>query len=460
MKETKGCRLLLIPLPLQGHINPMLQLAQILYSNGFSITIIHTSFNSLNPSNYPHFNFCCIKDGLSESSASNLLNLVVELNIRCVKPFKECLGKLLCDVSEEPIACLISDAMCYFTQDVATSFKLPRLVLRTGGASSFVAFAAFPYLRENGYFPIQESKLEDGVKELPPLRVKDLPMINTKEPEKYYELICNFVNKTKASLGVIWNTFEDLESLPLSTLSQQFSIPMFPIGPFHKYFPTNNTSSSSSLIPQDQNCISWLNKHKPKSVVYVSFGSVASITEAEFLEIAWGLVNSNYPFLWVVRPGLIGGHEWLGPLPNGFMENLEGRGYIVKWAPQQEILAHQAVGLFWTHNGWNSTLESICEGVPMICMPCFTDQKVNARYVSHVWRIGLQLENGMERGKIERTIRKMMEDDIEGNEIRDRALKLKEEARVCLKKGGFSCSSLGRLVVHILSLVSFTFEAS
>jgi len=150
-----GCRLLLIPLPLQGHINPMLQLAQILHSNGFSITIIHTSFNSLNPSNYPHFNFCCIQDGLSESSASNLLNLVVELNTSCVKPFKECLGKLLSDVSEEPTACLISDAMCYFTQDVATSFKLPRLVLRTGGASSFVAFAAFPFLREKEYLPIQ-----------------------------------------------------------------------------------------------------------------------------------------------------------------------------------------------------------------------------------------------------------------------------------------------------------------
>ncbi|MCI29724.1 UDP-glycosyltransferase 76F1-like, partial [Trifolium medium] len=59
------------------------------------------------------------------------------------------------DVSKEPIACLISDAMCYFTQDVATSFQLPRIVLRTGGVCSFVAFAAFPFLREKGYLPIQ-----------------------------------------------------------------------------------------------------------------------------------------------------------------------------------------------------------------------------------------------------------------------------------------------------------------
>lgn len=154
MEKNKSPRLLLIPFPLQGHINPMLQLAQILHSNGFSITIIHTIFNSINPSNYPHFNFCCIQDGIleTESSSSNLLNVLIELNTRCVEPFKECLGKLL---SEEPNACLISDAMCYFTQDVATSFKLPRLVMRSSGASAFVAFAAIPVLREKGYIPIQ-----------------------------------------------------------------------------------------------------------------------------------------------------------------------------------------------------------------------------------------------------------------------------------------------------------------
>lgn len=157
MQQRKGRRLLLIPLPLQGHINPMLHLAQILHLNGFSITIIHTSFNSPNPSNYPHFNFCCIQDGMSESesSASDLLNFVIALNTRCVTPFKECLGKLLSDISEEPVACLISDAMCYFTQAVANSLQLPRLVLRTSGVSSFVAFAAFTFLREKGYIPIQ-----------------------------------------------------------------------------------------------------------------------------------------------------------------------------------------------------------------------------------------------------------------------------------------------------------------
>lgn len=297
--------------------------------------------------------------------------------------------------------------------------------------------------------------------ELPPLKVKDLPLIDTKEPEKYYKEVSNLVEGTKASSGLIWNTFEDLEPSPLAYLRQEIPIPFFPVGPFHKYsFPKGSTSSScSSLLAQDQSCISWLDKHKPNSVVYVSFGSLAAITEAQFLEIAWGLANSMHPFLWVVRGGMVLGYEWLEPLPNGFIENLEGRGHIVKWAPQQEVLAHEAVGAFWTHSGWNSTLESICEGVPMICMPCFTDQMVNARYVSHVWKVGVQFEGGVERGEIVRMIRELMEGK-EGVEIRDRALNLKEKATLCWTQGGSSYRSMDGLVNYILSFQPITLAAS
>ena len=307
-----------------------------------------------------------------------------------------------------------------------------------------------------------ESRMDEVVEELPPLRVKDLPMINTNQPDRYYELICMFVQETMSSFGVIWNSYEELESPALAKLTQEFSIPMFPMGPFHKYLTSNSDSpsaSSSSLLNQDQSCISWLDKHKVNSVVYVSFGSVAAITETDFFEIAWGLANSNQPFLWVVRPGMISGSDWLELLPDGFLENLEGRGHVVKWAPQQEVLAHPAVGAFWTHSGWNSTLEGICEGVPMVCMPFFTDQTVNARYVSSVWKIGLQLEKGGEREEIESSIRKIMVGN-EGKDMRERAQNLKQMAKICLTKGGSSYRCLEGLVNHILSLQTFTFEAS
>ena len=292
--------------------------------------------------------------------------------------------------------------------------------------------------------------------ELPPLKVKDLPKIETRDPEAFYKLVCRIVDQCKASSGLIWNSFEDLESSALAKLRQEFSIPIYPIGPFHKHFLEGSTSSS--LLTPDTSCISWLDTQEHNSVVYVSFGSIASISEAEFLEIAWGLANSNQPFLWVVRPGLIRGLEWLEPLPSGFLESMGGRGYIVKWAPQEQVLNHVAVGAFWTHNGWNSTLESICEGVPMICTPYFGDQKVNAKYVSDVWRVGVQLENKLDRGEIEKTIRKLMVGG-EGKEIRENVLNLKEKANLCLKEGGSSDCSLDGLISDILSLESSTFEA-
>lgn len=276
--------------------------------------------------------------------------------------------------------------------------------------------------------------------ELPPLRVKDLPIINTSSPEKLYELLENMIRGTKASSGLIFNSFEELEQTDVAKLRQDFPVPVFLIGPFHKL----PGSKSSSLLTEDQSSISWLDKQADNSVVYVSFGSIASLKENEFLEIAWGLANSKRPFLWVVRPGLVRGAELLELLPQDFFDSLDGRGHIVKWAPQPEVLSHRAVGAFWTHNGWNSTLESICEGVPMICMPCFTDQLVNARYVSHVWGVGVQLENGIKREHVEKTLERIM---VEG--VSERALALREKADVCVQLGGSSYEALENLKKHI-----------
>ncbi|KAJ8760222.1 hypothetical protein K2173_011092 [Erythroxylum novogranatense] len=414
MEQRKGRRLVLLPLPFQGHINPMLQLANIIHSKGFSITVIHTTFNYPNSSLYPHLTFCPIKEHLSESEASisDVVSLLVHLNIRCSDPFRDCLSGLLSDAyEEEPVACLISDAGFFFTQGVANGLGLPRFILRTGGACSFVVFAAFPILKDKGYLPLQESKLEELVVEFPPLKVKDLPVFDTKKPEKFYQLVDRIVNETKASSGIIWNTFQELEE-----------------------------------------------SQEPRSVVYVSFGSIAAISEANFLEIAWGPANSKHPFLWVVRSGFVRGNKWLEKLPDRFLEDLNGRGHIVKWAPQLEVLTHPAVAVFWTHSGWNSTLESIYEGVPMMCTPCSGDQKVNARYVSDVWGVGVQVENGLDREKIGRSIRRLMVEK-EGDEIRNRILSLKEKASLCLSNSGSSFQCLDQLVSHILSVESIVFHS-
>ncbi|KAK2653741.1 hypothetical protein Ddye_013597 [Dipteronia dyeriana] len=452
----RRCRVILFPFPLQGHINPMLQLASILYSRGISITIIHTKFNSPNSSNYPHFNFFSFQDGLSEIEAStaDVVSLTSLLNIKFLVPFQDCLVKVLSnnvdhqENSDSSTGCLIVDAAWNITQAIPETCKLPWITLRTTSVCSFLAFAALPLLQENGALAMFDSKSEALLPELPPLRVKDLPLVKTDHPETFVQLVSDLVvNQIKISSGVIWNSFQALEQDSLNKLHQDFPIPMFPIGPFHNYF----TASSSSLLSQDQTSISWLDKQAPNSVIYVSFGSIAKVNKTEFLEIAWGLANTNLPFLWVVRTGLVHGAEWIDPLPERFLEKLSGRGHIVKWAPQPQVLAHSAIGGFWTHSGWNSTLESICEGVPMICQPYFGDQMVNARYVSDVWRVGFHLERRLERGEIEKVIRRLMV-GIEGQEMRDRIVSLKEKVDVCLRQGGSSHQALEKLINYIMSL--------
>ncbi|KAI7741092.1 hypothetical protein M8C21_006494, partial [Ambrosia artemisiifolia] len=441
-KNTTLQRIILFPLPFQGHINPMFQLANILHTQGFKITIIHTQYNSPNHATYPQFKFRSIEDRFSEVEHQLSTNrdpsyFIKYLNKSCEDPFRNCLIELL---DEEPAACLISDAMFYFTQAVADDLKLPRMVLRTSSLGCAIAYGALPFSSKEGRFNLTKQGYEALVPEYPLMKGKDMLKIAI-NPEGYGELVTNMLKQMKASSGLIWNTFEELEESELETINQDFSVPSFTLGPFHKYFP----ASSSSLINQDRNIMSWLDTQPPKSVIYTSFGSVARITDVELQEVAHGLANMSSPFLWVVRPGMVHGSEWIESLPEKFMERVGDRGRVVKWCPQQEVLAHPATGCFWTHNGWNSTLESICEGVPMICSPCFADQPIVARYVSDVWKIGILLEDGFDRVGIAMAIRRIMM-DIEGEEMRERITCLKEKVNLSLDKDGSSHKSLKSLI--------------
>ncbi|KAK4487853.1 hypothetical protein RD792_003589 [Penstemon davidsonii] len=441
-------RIVLFPLPFQGHINPMFQLANILHSRGFNISIIHTEYNFPNPSKYPHFNFHIISDGLLESGISDPVHIIKFLNSNCVEPFRECLDRLMFDYH---VDCVITDANWPFTQAIADSVNLPRIVLRTSSICSFLAFAAVSLFRDKGYLSNLDLNMDAPIEEFPPLKIKDIPQVEASNLEDVFQIIDSMVQQTKKASALIFNTFSELEEPDLPKLYNQFLMPTFTIGPFHKFF----SASTTSLLTQDMNSISWLDKQEPKSVLYVSFGSIASMDAQKLQEVSFGLANSKQPFLWVIRPGLVHGSEWIETLPNEILESISERGYVVKWAPQQEVLSHFAIGGFWTHSGWNSTLESICEGVPMICSSFFGDQMTNSRYVSDVWKIGIKLEKGLERGEIENAIRRLMV-EREGDEMRERIMCLKEKIDVCLNPGGSPYQSLEKLVDFITSLRSFT----
>ncbi|CAO2150147.1 unnamed protein product [Urochloa humidicola] len=227
------------------------------------------------------------------------------------------------------------------------------------------------------------------------------------------------------------------------------SIPVFAVAPLNKLAPPAKATLYGE-VQADRQCLAWLDAREPGSVVYVSFGSLSVVDPNEFVELAWGLALSKRPFLWVVQPKFIRGFE-SSELPDGVLEEVGDRGMIISWAPQEEVLAHPAIGAFFTHSRWNSTMVAISEGVPMICHPVRGDQFGNARYVCDVLKVGVELEgNLLERGKIMAAVEKIM-DSEEGREIRERMNGLKIAAEKGIKEGGTSLTDLLKLVELINS---------
>lgn len=196
-------------------------------------------------------------------------------------------------------------------------------------------------------------------------------------------------------------------------------------------------------------CMKWLNEREPNSVIYVSFGSIASLTELQMEEILEALLATNFNFLWVVR------EEERTKLPN-YSESSSGivtvtgkLGLIINWCPQLEVLSHESLACFMTHCGWNSTLEAISSGVVMIGVPQWVDQTTNAKFIEDVWKIGVRVnnnsngENGglVKKEEIERCIKEVCESE-KGKELKRNAMKWKELAKEAVSEGGSSDTNL------------------
>ncbi|CDP06822.1 unnamed protein product [Coffea canephora] len=428
----------------------MLQLGKILHSRGFSIIVAHTKFNSLNTLNHPEFVFLPLEDNVSaglDTSIGNISAVITAINENCKVSLQDSLAQMMKDRENHGhVCCIIYDAVMHFSRSMANHLNISSMVLGTFSAFYMQTHHTILRLGAENSIPLQESKLLEPVPELHALRFKDLLIpVNTEIPQTVLELLKDISN-VGSSIGIIWNTTEDLDHKSLSELRQLYKVPIFPIGPFHKIVP----ASSTSFLKEDTSCMAWLDKQAPNSVLYISLGSLACIEEKELEETAWGLAKSGQPFLWVVRPCSVNGSNWIEQLPNGFQDCIGERGQIVKWAPQKEVLGHPAVGGFLTHCGWNSTLESLCEAVPMICRPCFSDQMANARYITHVWKVGLELEEVNDREVIGKTVKRLMIEN-EGKQVRQRVLDMKQKLDTSMKKSGASYESLSDLTDFINS---------
>lgn len=193
-------------------------------------------------------------------------------------------------------------------------------------------------------------------------------------------------------------------------------------------------------------CMAWLDARPPRSVVYASFGSLSDLDPAEMREVAHGLLDASWPFLWVVRSSE--SHK----LPIGFAAAAAaaGSGLVVSWCPQLEVLAHRAVGCFLTHCGWNSTTEALVTGVPMVAVPQWTDQPMNAEYVDAVWRVGVRVRPAAEDGLVRRSevvggIRDVMDGERSG-EFRSNAAAWMEKVKVASREGGSSDRNIAEFV--------------
>ncbi|MCO5592314.1 hypothetical protein L7F22_046314 [Adiantum nelumboides] len=293
-----------------------------------------------------------------------------------------------------PVTCLLSDFN--FTlpiQDVADKLGIPCVVLYPCSASRLLLthyvsqgeLISFEEVKEASVTSEQGRKLFRELPGLPTLYNTDIPHFKHVTDETV-PLWTNSIKSwqvcdTRAH-AVVVNSFEDLEASTFATLSKCCKVPIYDVGFWAEPLLRE---SATSLWKEDKGCMSWLDQQPALSVLYISFGSIALLSKSQYEEFLNGLLSSQQRFLWVLRPGLVENLDYTSSVVD-IVSKSHGRGLVINWAPQLQVLVHPSVGGFLTHCGWNSTSESIASGVPMLCWPYFGDQPLNARCIVDEWR--------------------------------------------------------------------------
>ncbi|KAJ8770428.1 hypothetical protein K2173_015042 [Erythroxylum novogranatense] len=458
----------LIPFPFQSHVKQLLKLAKLLHNKGFHVTFVNTEFNhqrflraegsnSLDGST--DFRFETIPDGLPPSdpnASQDMRGLCESTANNLLAPFVQLLDELNESSSAPPVTCIVADAFMPFTITAAEELKIPLVMVFTLSACGILGIKNCRHLMDNGLIPLKANgyleNIVEGIPGMKDIRLRDFSsFIRTTDPNEFFlNFTTECTEKAVKASAILVQTFDALEQDVLDGLSLVCPR-VYSIGPLQLLLNQVKEPSMKSVKhnfwKEETQCLAWLDSKGPSSVIYVNFGSLTVLTEQQLLEFGMGLANSKQNFLWIVRTDLVTGGSAI--LPKEFTELSEGRGFIASWCPQEEVLNHPSIGGFLTHCGWNSTLESLSAGVPMLCWPFFADQPTNCRFACKEWGIGMEMDNDVKRDEVENLVRELMEGE-RGKKLKNKAMEWKKLAEEATGPHGSSRVNLDKFVNEVL----------
>ncbi|CAN6167672.1 unnamed protein product [Urochloa humidicola] len=458
--NNSSIHVLLISYPSQGHINPLLQLGKRLAAHrGVRCTLAVTRFNlgQSTPQTGGAVHVAAFSDGCDAGGydeAGDPEAYLARLESAGAASLDELLGAE--SARGRPVRAVVYDSFLLW---------VPRVARRHGAACAafFTQMCAVNVAYAHAWAGLMELPVAPGKKAVPEL----LPGLSTRlgpadfstfltEPDggcrAYLDMLLQQCQGFEVADHVLVNSFHELETMEAEYMASRWGAktvgPTVPSAYLDNRLPDDVSYGFHLHTPMAEESKAWLDARPARSVVYVSFGSLAAPSAGQMAEVAEGLYNTGKDFLWVVRA------SETSKIPGGFVDKVKGRGLLVTWSPQLEVLAHPVVGCFVTHCGWNSTMEALGIGVPMVAMPQWSDQPTNAKYIEDVWKVGVKLQPDAEgvvrKEEVERCVRQVMEGES-SEEYRKNAAGWSEKAKKAMSEGGSSDSN----IVEFLGKIRF-----
>ncbi|CAO2147605.1 unnamed protein product [Urochloa humidicola] len=342
-----------------------------------------------------------------------------------------------------PVTCMMCTVVSLPVFDVAREHNIPVAIYWIQPAT----LLAINYYYFHGYNELIASHATDPTYEvclhglIHPLRIGNFPsflidMSGSERAKAFTEVFQElFEYMDRSRPKVLVNTFDELEVNVIRELKKHLDV--FTVGPM----VGSSTEARIHLFKHDnvdeKRYMEWLQSHPENLVEYVSFGSVTKQTKQQMDEIVGGLRQCERPYLLVVRKD---GLENVDESHHSLENTQSHQGMVVEWCNQLEVLSHSAVGCFVSHCGWNSTIEAVVSGVPIIGVPNMFDQPTNIYLIEEEWGIGIKGErdsDGVVTGtELARCIELVMGESPKAMATRERAKALKEIAQASANIGG------------------------